>query len=160
MTKQKSAELLIVFPGGVARTAVIPQIPSTWKNGNIFHQVVFNSALTVDSPEHCAKMPARNDQFVFRRLGERMLETDDLRWHDATCYNWRGLLDGYEIAGDERFLNKVREPISCAIREHENDLRNCDRVAPTVPLLRLYEITQDATLLDYAVENFDRSNRL
>jgi rhamnogalacturonyl hydrolase YesR len=137
-------------------SAVIPQLPSPWKNGNAFHHVIFDSALTVDSPNFRQKMCARDDNFLLKKIGERMLETNDLRWYDSTCYNWKGLLDIYEVTGDPWFLKTAEEQIGQAIREQENDLQNCDRLAPFVQVLRLYELNCDNELLDYAREKIDR----
>lgn len=132
-----------------------PQQVFSWNNFKVFHQVVFSAALTTDSPQLRERMLARDDESIFDSLAERVLKSYDLRWYDSTCYNWNGLLDGYAVTGDKSFLNAVQDQVRKAIVEENNDVSNCDCVAPFVPVMRLYEITGEQALIDYVREKLD-----
>jgi rhamnogalacturonyl hydrolase YesR len=143
-----------------SRAASGPQLSTPWDNNNVFHQLVFHCGLTVNSPRFREKMLARSETQIFESLENRMLQTDETRWYDATRYNWEGLLSGYEVTGDERYLNLLREQIRHAMGHQENHLENCDCVAPFTPMLRLYQMESDEAerkkLLDYAQSHMDR----
>lgn len=145
-----------VYLMGGPRKIALQAWPNPWQSESTFHQILFDAGLTTDSRHFRERMGARADGFVFEQLGERLLATRDLRWYDVLRYHWEGLLDGYEITGDRRFLTLVREQASQAIKTQPNDLSNCDRVAPLIPLLRLHQLTGGQHFLRYAVQKFDR----
>ena len=117
-----------------------PQLTTPWDNYNIFHQMSFQCGFTVDSPQFREKMLALSEEQVFESLQNQMLSMDETRWYDATRYIWEGLLDGYEVTGDVRYLDLVRSQIAYAMANQENHLENCDCVSPFPALLRLYQI--------------------
>lgn len=144
-----------------SRAAIVPEQPNEWDNYTKFHNaILFDADLTIYNPEARRKRLARSDEFIFESLGEKVLQTHDLRWYDAQRYNWESLVDGYEITGEQRYLDTVCKQVAEAMTEHENDLRNCDRVSGLIPALRVYEKNADDTILHYARDKFDEYLRI
>jgi len=136
--------------------AVVPATPNTWETHARLHALIVDANLTVDSPRIREKLCSRSDDFIFDTLAERMRHTSDLRWYDATRYNWEGLIDCYEITGQAHYLEQVHQQIKRAMLEQDNDCLNCDRVAAFIATLRVYELTRDEEILRYAIEKYER----
>lgn len=135
---------------------VEPNAALRWSHEPTFHAIVFDAGLTVDNPAFRRAMGDRDEADLYQDLHAVLLAHADVRWYDATRYQWACLLDAYELTGESRDLDAVDQQVAHAIDHVSNDLSNCDCVAPLLPVLRLYEHTQNARLLDYARAQFDR----
>lgn len=139
-----------------ANAATVPNATLSWNGDKTFHAICFDADLTYRHPGFRRKMLDRPDQRLLTELGERVLNSENTRWYDAVRYQWAGMVDGYEITGDERFLRTASDQMLAAIDLIPNDLTNCDTVAPLNPMLRVYEQTRDQRLLDYSIRMFER----
>lgn len=136
-------------------TPIEPNAVLRWSHEPTFHALVFDAGLTVNSPALRQRLDARDEAFLYDALHDRLLAHEDLRWYDATRYQWACLLDAYELTGDPRDLETVTQQITHAIDHVPNDLSNCDCVAPLLPVLRLHEHNGDPRLLEYARTMFE-----
>ncbi|MHB9071220.1 MAG: glycoside hydrolase family 88 protein [Sedimentisphaerales bacterium] len=160
---QKNAKILNSYKDNGVRVYIMeafcdPLAPNgitSWTSEQAFNSLVFDANLTYNSDAFAEKMNARDEAYLFEQLGARMLATSDIRWYDGMRYNWDGLVDGYEITGDRRYLDRAHEQMKMAIEECSNTLWNCDCVAPLLPMLRVFHITGDQSLLTYARGKFD-----
>jgi rhamnogalacturonyl hydrolase YesR len=146
----------IVYRMRRANAATVPNATLSWNGDKTFHAICFDANLTYRHPELRRKMLSRPEQKLLSELGERVLTSENTRWYDAVRYQWAGMVDGYEVTGDERFLRTAGEQMLSAIENIPNDLTNCDTVAPLNPILRAYEHTGDQRLLDYSIRTFER----
>ncbi len=139
-----------------ANAATAPNATLSWNGDKTFHAVCFDADLTYRHPGFRRKMLDRPDRRLLTELGERVLKSENTRWYDAVRYQWAGMVDGYEITGDQQFLRTASDQMLAAIEKIPNDLTNCDTVAPLNPMLRVYGHTRDQRLLDYSIRMFDR----
>jgi unsaturated rhamnogalacturonyl hydrolase len=136
-----------------------PAVPNTtlaWTGALSFQAIAFDAVLALNNPSAQAAMQERDDDQLLNALGERVLASENVRWYDATRYQWEALLGVYDVTRDRRFLDTAERQILHAINTVPNELSNCDTVAPIVPILQLYLVTKDGRLLDYATTAFDR----
>ena len=136
-----------------------PSVPNTtlaWTGATSFQAIAFDALLTLNNPAALAAMQERDDDQLLDRLGEQVLASENVRWYDATRYQWEALMGIYEVTGDRRYLDTTERQVRYAINNVPNDLSNCDTVAPIIPILQLYRATNDRRLLDYATTMFDR----
>lgn len=139
-----------------ANSASVPNATLAWSGDNTFHAICFDAGVTYRNPRFAGALQSRDDLALCRALTERILQSDNFRWYDATRYQWEGMLDAYELLRDPRFLEVVRRQVHNAIDNHPNDLTNCDTVAPIAAVVRLAKITGDATLIGHARRMFDQ----
>jgi rhamnogalacturonyl hydrolase YesR len=139
-----------------ANAPTVPNTTLSWASEATFQVICFDANLTLHHPTARERLGARADKELFDSLADRVLKSQNVLWYDATRYQWEGMVDGYEITGEERFLTTARDQMLSSIDNVPNDLRNCDTVAPIIPMMRLYQITKEQRLLDYAIDKFDR----
>jgi rhamnogalacturonyl hydrolase YesR len=136
-----------------------PGIPNTtlaWTGALSFQAIAFDALLTLNNRLAHAARQERDEDQLLQALGERVLASENVRWYDATRYQWEALVGLFNVTRDRRYLDTAERQILHAINNIPNDLSNCDTVAPIIPILQLYRVTGDRRLLDYSVTSFDR----
>ncbi len=121
-----------------------PNARPNWRSPFLLDMLTLDAGLTLHHPQLQAKLTARDDNFLFDSLGGRLQESVDTRWYDATRYQWEGLLDGYELTGDQRYFDSLQSQITTALST-PNPLDNCDTIAPFLPILRFHDLQHSST---------------
>jgi|GEM_PF-5888638 len=125
-----------------------------WELSWLHDMLTMDAGLTCRSPRFIARMQGREEGFLFDSLAQGVMQHVETRWCEPARHQWEGLLDGYEVSGSKVYVDTLLGQVDTAL-EFENEADNCDAIAPLRAMLRLYEHTGDARLLEHARSTAD-----